>query len=206
MENIRFNLHEDDVRISVDKNHKVTLYVINKDKTRVKTLDEFINNKPGHEIISVSPRAYRKKLLEIKNKYDKLKSSKIFKNEKFLTELENEKQTEIDKLLEPVKKLLKNDKISDIKDYGFLVSDYSWIDKNGHVISNFIFCIEPASVLKDNNDIVLGRYNVYRPKVFKTFDDLKKYEQEWQNDYDEYFEDARQEKIEKENTEELLNF
>ena len=208
MEN-KFYITENDLRIYVDKNHKVTVYVMNRKKTAVKTISDLeyqyyhTDSSPSEKITDINPHTYYNKLKEIEKKHKDMRKDPKYKN--YLKMVDESETEEIDVLLKPVRKALHNNNIAYVEcEDDVTPSGFAWMDcYNKPVEFNFRYDEEVDCTLY--NGYVLGKICTRDPKAFTTFDDLKNYEKELQVRYNKYYEKEEASRL-RYDTEKLLNF
>ena len=215
-------LESDNVVFGITDN-QLKLYVLNKDKTKVRTLEELEKNEGGKEVLNVRPsfvndlihgiwRDNTNKELIIKDMHinRKLKLKKI-------EELKNATKNYIDKVvLKKYKEIYKVDKI-----YMDAFSQYLF-DENNQIIDDCLNyknsfenfktgyrLMEDTSVkfaaISDNKGGVFENLFKFKP-YFKSFEDLKETEKEMQNIFNKRTKEKLNKLEAKEKTDELLSF
>ena len=204
MEEKRFNINGGSIYFSLNKDNKVTLYILNNNGTMVRTIDEFVAKKGGREVIDTNPKDVLRKKQAIMLKYDNL--IKEVKGPKFLGSyrrqvevLKAQKAEEVENYMSIYKKLLNSPNLA-FDDYGINV----WYDnmEYDHPLG------APDLVTKDGDRIdfigletYLGRDEYYKV-VLTTFNELKNFEADLQKIVTKQL----QQEEAKRNTQEYLNY
>ena len=205
MKEKKFYITEDDLRVAVDDKHKVTVYIMNKSKTAVKSFKSFRAGYPADKIISVNPAEYYEKIKEIEKRHAKMRKDPKYAN--LLDQVDESEVEEIDVLLAPVRKALGRKDIAYVEcDDPISNSNPVWMDSYGNPVKfNFCFNEEVDCVTVGYFPATLGKICTSNPKVLYTIDDMIAYEDELQERYDQHY-DAKEGSEIRKKTDELLNF
>ena len=205
MKEKKFYITEDDLRVAVDDKHKVTVYIMNKSKTAVKSFKSFRAGYPADKIISVNPAEYYEKIKEIEKRHEKMRKDPKYAN--LLDQVDESEVEEIDVLLAPVRKALGRKDIAYVEcDDPISNSNPVWVDSNHNPVNfNFRFNEEVDCVTVGYFPTTLGKICTSNPKVLYTIDDMIAYEDELQERYDQHY-DAKEGSEIRKKTDELLNF
>ncbi len=204
MGKLRFNIYGGKIYFALDKDNKVTLYILNNNETMVRTIDEFIAKQGGREVIDTNPKDVLRGKEAIIHKYNDL--IKNVKGPKFLGSyrrqveaLKAQKAEEVEKYMSKYKELLHSPNL-DFDDYAITV----WYEnmEYDHPLG------APDLVTKNGERIdligletYLGR-NEYYKVTLTSVDELRKFEAELQ----EKVTNQLQQQEARRNTEEYLDY
>ena len=226
-----FVSNKDQIYTSVDKEtNKITLYIMNKNRTKVRTIDEFINNVNGTDIFDLDPSAVYSKKREIEIKFSKLlekvNTDTTLTNKKLrksiIEDINRQKEDALYDFLMPYREILKSPELDVVSvTQSSLDNEANAYETESHVLFTKLNNdeLKGKAVVDENLNILveMNKYNDSFTEFYYHFyyalkedvtsiDELKKIEEKFQKYQDEQLEDQKKQEELKIKTDEKLDF